>query len=140
MVAAFVLVYCLVLCWRRHTRGALRIQPRARAPYSVSYHADNPIYDDVYQTTTTSTVRNGDGQESTGRETVAILPLVPVSNAHDYGAAGPSAVQTMTTWEPNGNEDITTEEMQDLHTLQQWDRMHNKVHKKEEWMEMTVFK
>ena len=101
MVAVFVLVYCFlfsaVFCWRHRLRGALRIQPRARAPYSVSYHADNPVYDDVYQTTTASTVHNGDGQEGTGRETVAILPLVPVSNANDYGAAGASAVQTMTT-------------------------------------------
>ena len=131
------LLWFLLRAWRRRTHGALHLAPRTSMPYSVAYHANNPVYEEVYNPTTISLHSNADGQGSTmRRETAAILPATPLPAV--YEACGPS--QRVAVWDPNENEDVTAEEMRDFNTLRQWGRVQKKTHKKEEWMEMTVFK
>ena len=128
--------------YRRRTRRALAINSRRPRPYAAVYHADNPVYDEVYTCTTESVGNDGYEIPRPARvETVAILPMIPqaAGNGNECGAAGP-AFQQMLTNPANDDEVLTEDEIKDFNALRQWGKMHKKTHRKEEWIEMTVLK
>ena len=135
VVAVTVMVYCLFRAWRRRTCRVAPITSRSSTQYSVAYHAENPVYDEVARPRSVSQHE----YENLPRrmETVTLLPATPRPPV--YQACSTS--RPVTPWDSNANEDVTTAEMGDFVALQNWGRgVQKKTHKKEEWMEMTIFK
>ena len=140
VLSCIILGCCLFRSYRRRTRRALTITSRSPRPYGAVYHADNPVYDDVYSCTTQSVSNDNEQARPARVETVAILPMVPRAPIYaNECVAVPSSFQQMVA-QPDNDEGLTEDEIRDFRVLREWGKMHKKTHRKEEWIEMTVLK
>ena len=125
--------------YRHRTRRGMSINPRTPQPYGAVYQVENPVYDEVYRSTTGPLNNDDDNDDARSRRTrsdsVAVLPMV--SNNENTPA---SSFQRMIAADPLKDEGLTEDEKRDFNALRQWGKMHKKTHRKEEWVEMTLLK